>query len=226
MRIDEDIFSSSFVQDCSSYELAPTLRRAAFIPALWPLRSHTVTAEARVRESGQNPTKFMLKRDTRASRKAELERYLSAIDWPPLLSSLYCCEDMLNVIYKALRTGLDLLMPIKKVRVNTSDVPWMTQHLKSLILKRQKAFHEHVIKAVQYKFYHNAVNSERKSCKAVFYETKVQSMKEENPKAWWGEVKRFSTARAHSGALCNHIHARVLKSYHHRIWRTLSMRRS
>ena len=99
----------------------------------------------RVRESGQNPTKFMLKRDTRASRKAELGRYLSAIDWPPLFSSLDCCEDMLNAFYKALRTGLDLLMPVKKVRVNTSDVPWMTKHLKSLILKRQKAFHEHGI---------------------------------------------------------------------------------
>ena len=35
--------------------------------------------------------------------------------------------------YKALRTGLDLLMPVKKVRVNTPDVPWMTQHLKSFI---------------------------------------------------------------------------------------------
>ena len=79
-----------------------------------------------MRESGQNPTKFMLKRDKRASRKAELGRYLSAIDWPPLFSSLDCFEDMLNAFYKALRTGLDLLMPVKKVRVNTSDVPWMT----------------------------------------------------------------------------------------------------
>ena len=64
-------------------------------------------------------------------------------------------------------------MPVKKVRVNTSDVPWITQHLKSLILKRQKAFHEHGIKSAQYKFYSKAVNRERKSCKAVFSETKV-----------------------------------------------------
>ena len=98
-------------------------------------------------------------------------------------------------------------MPVKKVRVNTSDVPWMTKHLKSLILKRQKAFHEHGIKSAQYKFYRNAVNRERKSCKAVFYETKVQSMEEGNPKAWWKEVKRFSGAGAHSVVLCNHIHA-------------------
>ena len=61
-----------------------------------------------------------------------------------------------------------------------------------------------LIKSAQYKFYRKAVNRERKSCKAVFYETKVQSMKEENPKACW---KRLSGARSHSVALCNHIHA-------------------
>ena len=64
-----------------------------------------------------------------------------------------------------------------------------------------------LIKSAQYKFYRKAVNRERKSCKAVFYETKVQSMKEENPKACWREVKRLSGARSHSVALCNHIHA-------------------
>ena len=32
-------------------------------------------------------------------------------------------------------------------------------------------------------------------------------MKEENLKARWKEVKCLSGARAHSGALCNHIHA-------------------
>ena len=76
-----------------------------------------------MRGSGQNATKFMLKRDMRARRKAELGRYLSAMDWPTLFSSLDCCEDMLNMFYKAWRTGLELLMPVKKVRVNTSDVP-------------------------------------------------------------------------------------------------------
>ena len=75
----------------------------------------------------------MLKLDMRASRKAELGRYQSATDWPSLFSSLDCCENMLNVFYKALYTGRDLLMPVKKVCVNTSDVSWMTQHLKSLI---------------------------------------------------------------------------------------------
>ena len=82
----------------------------------------------------------------------------------------------------------------------------MTLHLKSLILKRQKGFQEYGVKTAQFKFYHNAVNRERKSCKAVFFKTKVQSTKEENPKAWSREAKRFSGVRVHSGALCNRIH--------------------
>lgn len=82
----------------------------------------------------------------------------------------------------------------------------MTQHLKSRILKRQKGFQEYGIKSAQFKFYHNAVHRERKSCKVVFFKTKVQTTKEEDPKAWSREAKRFSGVRAHSGALCNHIH--------------------
>ena len=67
-------------------------------------------------------------------------------------------------------------MPVKKVRVNTSDVPWMTQHLKSLILKRQKAFHEHGIKSAQFKFYHNAVNYKTESENHI----KLSSLKPRN----------------------------------------------
>ena len=43
------------------------------------------------------------------------------MDWPTLFSFLDCCNDMLKVFYKALRTELDPLMPVKRVCVNTSD---------------------------------------------------------------------------------------------------------
>ena len=51
-------------------------------------------AEARVRDSVQNATKFMLKRDIRACRKAALEMYLSAMDCLhcfPLLTAVKIC---------------------------------------------------------------------------------------------------------------------------------------
>ena len=54
----------------------------------------------------------------------------------------------------------------KKVRMNTHDVPWITQHLKDLIRKREQAFHKKGADSVQYKLYRNQVNRERKLCKA------------------------------------------------------------
>ena len=47
---------------------------------------------------------------------------------------------MLDIFSKVLYTGLDVLVPIRRVCVNTSDAPWMNDHLKSLILKRRKPF--------------------------------------------------------------------------------------
>ena len=89
-------------------------------------------------------------------------------------------------------------MPVKRVRINTNDAPWMTSELKSLILKRQRAFHEHGTESVQFKFYRNTVNRKHKCCKATFYETKIDQMKESDPKSWWKEVKRLSGARQSS----------------------------
>lgn len=97
------------------------------------------------------------------------------------------CQDMLNVFQEVIQTGLDCLIPMKAVRVNTSDVPWMTQHLKCLISKRQKAFHTHGAESAQYKFFRNIVNRERK--KWNFCKMKVAHAKDENPKLWWKEVK-------------------------------------
>ena len=162
--------------------------------------------EAKVRDNCRQQSRFVFKCDKRESRKAELGRYLCAIDWTMLFSSANCCQEMLDIFNKVLHTGLDLLMPIRRVRVNTSDAPWMNDHLQSLILKRQKAFHDGGTRSMLYKFYRNAVNRERKSCKARFHKCNVEHMKEENPKVWWKEVKRLCGFNSKSGNVSSHIH--------------------
>ena len=134
-------------------------------------------------------------------------RFLSSMDWPSLFTSFESCEDMLSMFCETIHAGIDLLIPVKKVRVCSSDAPWMTQHLKSLILKRQKAFHNKGPKSLQYKLYRNVVNRERKVCKANFYKLKVENMKEKNPRVWWKEVKRLCGAHQHSSDLISQIHA-------------------
>ena len=103
---------------------------------------NTVLAAPMIREGRIKATKFILKRDLRPSRKAELGRYLSGMDWHRLFNGLERCEKLLEVFQQVISTGLDLLMPLKRVRINTGDAPWMIKQLKSLIVKRQEAFKE------------------------------------------------------------------------------------
>lgn len=70
-----------------------------------------------------------------------------------------------NVVH----AGLSILMPAKRIRVNSTDAPWMTAYLKSLILNRQNTFHKYGAESRQYKCYKNAVNRERKVAKANNY---------------------------------------------------------
>ena len=81
----------------------------------------------------------------------------------------------------------------------------MNQILKSLILKRQHAFHTDGADSTQFKHLRNRVNRERKVCRAKYYESRVQQLKGENSKKWRDEVKRLSGSKANSGDLTNLI---------------------
>ncbi len=111
-----------------------------------------------------------------------------------------------------MHTGLDILMPVKRIRVNTTDAPWMTTHVKSLILNRQNPFHTRGTESTQYKFYGNAVNRERKVAKAKFYQSKVEHMKQENPKAWWKEVKRLCGSKSFTDDQISQIQVESLEN--------------
>ena len=132
-------------------------------PPFGPSDHHTVTVEAKERAESRQAPKFVLKRDKRERRRAEPGRYFGTMDWQTLFSSANCCQDMLDILHNVIHTGLNILMPVRRVRVNTSDVPWMTPHLKPLILKRQRAFREHGAESSSFKFHRKVVKREKKN---------------------------------------------------------------
>ena len=60
------------------------------------------------------------------------------------------------------------------------------------------------------------MNRERKSCRAKFYESKVEHLKESKPAAWWSEFKKLSgmstTKDAELTSLYQHIDCGELNS--------------
>ena len=75
---------------------------------------------------------------------------------------------MWKFLYDVIFAGLDLLMPIKEIKVSTTDAPWMNDRLKLLIKKGQQAFVTCGSKSIILKQYSNLVNRERKSCRAKY----------------------------------------------------------
>lgn len=104
-------------------------------------------------------------RDKRTSNKQALGRYLNNIDWT-VINQLDTCNDKCELFNDLVHIGLDLITPLKEIRINTADAPWMTQKIKTLIQKRRKAFCNDGKNSMTYRYYRNAVNRERKASKS------------------------------------------------------------
>ena len=96
-------------------------------------------------------------------------------------------------------------MPIKQIRIHPDDAPWMNQRLKSFIQKRQEAFNIYGVNSNQFKQYRNLVNRERKTCRAKYYESKIQQFKGVTPRKWWQEVQRLSGMKSTNVNVINQI---------------------
>ena len=59
--------------------------------------------------------------------------------------------------------------------------------------------------SIQFKQYRNLVNRGRKTCRAKYYESKIQQFKGVTPKKWWQEVKRLSGMKSTNVNVINQI---------------------
>ena len=130
------------------------------------------------------------KRDTGASRKSELARFLASIDWS-VVSEACNCEAKLVLFTDLIKIGLDHLMPVIHVRLHLNDPPWVTERFKNLIKLRQHAFHHGDME--QYRRYRNDVNRARKSLRSKYFASKVNNLKNTKPSQWWSAVKRIAS---------------------------------
>lgn len=129
------------------------------------------------------------KRDLRPSRKKELGRYFSRVNWETL-ASVNTCEQKFDLFSMFVHTGLDVIIPVKKIILHRNDPLWVTDDFKRLIRLREKALHSEFKTSII--TYRNIINRPRKLCRAEFYASKVKQLKKSNPKNWWREVKRIS----------------------------------
>ena len=159
----------------------------------------TVIVQPRTRVPNQHTRKSITIRDIRDSKKMCLGRYLSSINWS-VVTSQPSCEKKVQVFNEVIEIGMSNIMPERTIQVYPKDAPWMSVKLKELIRMRQQAFHANK-SGLMYKYYRNAVNRERKRCKAKYYASKVKDLKGVNPRQWWSEVNKLSGSKKQNSSL-------------------------
>ena len=109
-------------------------------------------------------------RDLRPTTRLALRKYLEEVDINTLVNDQISCEKKAEIFELIIKIGFDMLLPIKsKVKVS-NEPPWMTQALRSLIHRRQKALANGDL--MTFRSLRNQVNRERKSLRAKCYEKK------------------------------------------------------
>ncbi|XP_022795149.1 uncharacterized protein LOC111333792 [Stylophora pistillata] len=119
-----------------------------------------------------------------------MRTYLGNVDVKTLIDSKDSCKGKVEMLETIVKTGMDILLPLKSKSVQTNEPPWVNQQLKGLIHSRQKALAQG--DQEQYRTLRNRVNRERKACRAKFYNSKVEHLKDCKPAVWWREVKKLS----------------------------------
>ena len=100
------------------------------------------------------------------------------------------CEEKSNTLETVIKTGMDILLPLKSKKVPANEPPWVNKKLKSLIHDRQSALSRG--DTTNFRHLRNSVNRYRKSCRAKYYAAKVEHLRDCEPRRWWKEVKKLA----------------------------------
>ena len=82
---------------------------------------------------------------------------------------------------------MDILLLLTPKTVMTNDTPWINKQLESLIHQRQVAFAQGDL--FSFRSLRNRVNRLRKSCRAKYYASKVEHLRNCKTRTWWKDVK-------------------------------------
>ena len=68
-------------------------------------------------------------------------RWVSSHHWFTALDRVALVDSLKGSFNTDMKTAIDINFPLKSVKIHPTDRPWMTSHIKQLILERQRAFH-------------------------------------------------------------------------------------
>ncbi|XP_048578039.1 uncharacterized protein LOC125559895 [Nematostella vectensis] len=141
--------------------------------------------------------KYTPRRDLRESSMCSLGSWLTTFNWDCVLN-LSSVNEKVHSFYEIFCKAIEIFLLARRVRVCSSDKPWVSSRLKSLVSRRQSAFKALGKDSAIFKMFRNKVQKEARNCKRSYFNSKVSSLKDTNVSKWWAEAKALSGLTARS----------------------------
>jgi hypothetical protein len=122
------------------------------------------------------------KRDLRDSNIRFFGQWITNFDWSPVFE-ISDCDAKYNEFNVIISGMIESFFPKRQLRTRKSDKAWVTQSLKLLIKRRQRA----LICMGKFRRFINI--GEVKTARKRFYHQSVKKLKNTNPARWWKEIK-------------------------------------
>ena len=129
-------------------------------------------------------------RDLRTTKRLAIRKYLEEVDLGLLVGTKVSCEEKTNTLEFAIKLGMDTLLPLRSKKLSINDPPWINEQLKSMIRERQRALARG--DDANFRRLRNSVNRLRKLCRAKYYASNVEQLRDCEPRRWWKEVKKLA----------------------------------
>ncbi|XP_033109306.1 uncharacterized protein LOC117110657 [Anneissia japonica] len=103
-------------------------------------------------------------------------------------------QEKMDTFYGLLNIAIDDYFPTKVIKTHNTDKPWITQHLRSLIDKRQVAY----VKgdSVEWRKFRNIVKREVLKAKHIYHIERVKHLQHsDDPHKWHRQIKSMTNTR-------------------------------
>ena len=134
-------------------------------------------------------SKIVIKRNFSNAAYEYIERDLCVTNW----STMYRmpdCQSQANFFYETVCSVVDKYAPTQEIVFKNNDKPWVTPKFKDIVNQRNAAFA--VGDRELYNKLRNQVNRLGMELRRNFFNRKVDSLKNQNSRKWWSEIKSIS----------------------------------
>ena len=133
----------------------------------------------------KNSAKYYVGRPITDSGIEVLGSWLQNQDWHDVLNCIGT-QNKVDLFYSMLESVTNVCFPIKRKKVHCNDKPWITTHIKNLIIARQKAFESDIH---EWRRLRNAVKREVIKAKKSYHADRIRVLQETNPRKWHQQIR-------------------------------------